>query len=71
MRSTDSRRRAGWLLAVVAAVVLLAACTDDGTGSDVRSPAPTGSLTPASSAGASPSAGGRVDANAGLSLIAR
>jgi len=58
MRSTRSRRRLGQLIALVATILVLAACTDDGT--DVRSPAPTGSLTPASTAGASasPAAGG-------------
>ena len=58
MRSTRNRRRVGHLTALVATILVLAACTDDGT--DVRSPAPTGSLTPASTAeaSASPAAGG-------------
>ena len=43
----------GRLVAVLAAILLVAACTDEGN--DVRSPAPTGSLTPATSAEASPS----------------
>ena len=55
MQSSGPHRRAGTLVALAAVVLLLAACTDDGTDSDVRSPAPTGSLTPASSAEASAS----------------
>ncbi|MBI3748964.1 MAG: hypothetical protein HY262_08995 [Chloroflexi bacterium] len=70
MRSTEPQRRAGWLVALVGVVALLAACTDDGTRNDVRSPAPTGSLTPASSAEASPSAGGDVSGDAELSPAA-
>ena len=65
MRSTVNRRHAGRLVALIGAVVLVAACTDDGTGNDVRSPAPTGSLTPASSAEASPTAGGDVTGGKG------
>lgn len=61
MRSILNHRRVGQLAPLLGAVVLLAAaCTDGGSGSDVRSPAPTGSLTPASSAEASPSVGGDV-----------
>jgi predicted lipoprotein with Yx(FWY)xxD motif len=56
MRSTPNRSRIGRLAALVAAILLVAACTDTG-GSDARSPAPTGSLTPATSTGASASAG--------------
>ena len=63
MRSSLSRQQVGPLVALIGASLLLAACTDDGTGNDVRSPAPTGSLTPASSTGASasPSPAGDVD----------
>ena len=57
MRSTQSHRRVGPLAVALGAVLLLAACTDDGNGSDVRSPAPTGSLTPASSASPTPQGG--------------
>jgi hypothetical protein len=38
----------GRLIGVVAALLLVAACTEPAN--DVRSPAPTGSLTPATSA---------------------
>ena len=48
MRSTLNRRRVGRLVALCAAIMLLAACTDDST--NTRPPAPTGSLTPATSA---------------------
>ena len=41
------------LLGLIAAVVLAAACTEPTN--DIRSPAPTGSLTPATSTGASAS----------------
>jgi predicted lipoprotein with Yx(FWY)xxD motif len=51
MRSTRSHHRAGGLAAIVAAILLVGACTE--SGADVRSAAPTGSLTPASSAEAS------------------
>ena len=48
MRVTRTRNGLGRLLAVLVIVFLAAACTNDD--SDVRSPAPTGSLTPATSA---------------------
>jgi hypothetical protein len=35
------------LVALIGTVALLGACNNDGNGGDVRSPAPTGSLTPA------------------------
>jgi predicted lipoprotein with Yx(FWY)xxD motif len=56
MRSTRNHLRDRSLAGVVAAVLLVGACTESGT--DVRSVAPTGSLTPASSAEASDSTGG-------------
>jgi hypothetical protein len=48
MRSIPNHLRVGWLIALIVAVLLVAACTDGND--DVRSPAPTGSLTPATSA---------------------
>jgi predicted lipoprotein with Yx(FWY)xxD motif len=54
MRAIPSPATVGRLANLVAAVLLVAACTD-GSGSDVRSVAPTGSLTPATSAEASAS----------------
>lgn len=56
MRSTPKRCQVGRLVALLGAILLLAACTD--AGSDARSPAPTGSLTPPTSAGPSDSSGG-------------
>ena len=56
MRSTPNVPHVGRLAALVGAILLVAACTE--AGSDVRSPAPTGSLTPATSAEASASSGG-------------
>jgi predicted lipoprotein with Yx(FWY)xxD motif len=59
MRSIPNPRATGRLAALLGALLVVAACTDGG-GSDVRSAAPTGSLTPATSAeaSASTSAGG-------------
>ena len=58
MRLIPNDARSGRLVFLIAGILLVAACTDGGN--DVRSPAPTGSLTPASSAEApaSPSGGG-------------
>ena len=47
MRSIRNQRRVGRLVALVGVMALLGACNNDGNGGDVRSPAPTGSLTPA------------------------
>jgi len=57
MRSTSRPVQIGRVLVLLGAILLLAACTDGGGGSDVRSAAPTGSLTPATSAEASGSSG--------------
>jgi hypothetical protein len=48
-----TRRRARMPIALIAVVLLAAACTEPTD--DVRSPAPTGSLTPATSAEATAS----------------
>jgi hypothetical protein len=77
MRTTPSHP-VGRLVAMLGAILLVAACTEPG-GDNVRSPAPTGSLTPASSAeaSASPSSGGDLrgaggnDSGAGISLLDR
>jgi hypothetical protein len=51
MRSTQSSRRIGPLAALIAAALLLVtACTEPTN--DAQTPAPTGSLTPATSTGA-------------------
>lgn len=77
MRTTPNHP-VGRLVGLLGAILLVAACTEPG-GGDVRSAAPTGSLTPASSAeaSASPSSGGDLrggDTNgggAGVSLLVR
>src|SRR5260221_3999151 len=56
MRSTRTHLRIGRLAVVIGVLLLVGACTEPG--GDVRSPAPTGSLTPARSAEASDSTAG-------------
>src|SRR5258706_3757789 len=54
MRSIPNPRTSGRVAVLLGTILIVAACTDGG-GSDVRSAAPTGSLTPAASVEASAS----------------
>jgi hypothetical protein len=63
LRSTLHQRRIGRLAAYAGAILLVAACTEPAQ--DLRSAAPTGSLTPAASASASTGASGYSRGNYG------
>jgi len=69
MRSIPNHPRIGRLAGFVAAILLVTACTE--AGQEVRSAAPTGSLSPAASASASTGGGGYSRGDYGTAATAK